>query len=263
MAARHTDSFSRLLKYFIILILAFLFILTGNGALKAFPSKMPFNQGEKLIYRAKWGFIPAGVAVIEVLPFENVYGIKSYHFVMQTKTTPQIDPLYTIRDRQDSYADAEMTRTLLYTKRSTGKHPRNIRVTFDWKKMTASYVNAGRPEKTVSITPGTFDSLGLIFVIRMHELKYGTVIEIPVTDGKKFVTARATVVRREKTIIGNKSYDTYVVIPDMESLDKVLGKKEEPKVKIWFTADEKKIPVKFQSKVSIGTFVFELISVTF
>jgi hypothetical protein len=31
-------------------------------------------------------------------------------------------------------------------------------------------------------------------------------------------------------------------------------------MKIWYTADERKMPVKIQTRVTVGSFVFELIS---
>jgi hypothetical protein len=101
-----------------------------------------------------------------------------------------------------------------------------------------------------------------LFVIRLHTLKEGEGLEIPVTDGKKLIATNARVDRREKVVIDGKPYDTYLVIPEMERLDKVFEKEREPDMKIWFTADEKKLPVKIQTKVAVGSFVFELISVT-
>ncbi len=99
---------------------------------------------------------------------------------------------YKVRERQDSYTDIPMTRTLQYRKKSTGNHPRDVVVTFDWKNRTATYASFGNAEKPVEILPGCFDPLALFFVIRTHRLKLGDVIEIPITDGKKCITVRAS-----------------------------------------------------------------------
>jgi hypothetical protein len=105
--------------------------------------------------------------------------------------------------------------------------------------------------------------LGLFFVIRMHRLKTGMVLEFTVTDGSTNYAVKATVLGMERLTIDGKAYDTFAVIPDMQRLENVFGKKEEPDLKIWFSADEKQVPVKIESKVIIGTFVFELVSTTF
>ena len=77
---------------------------------------IPFYPGEKLTFQVKWGFIPAGEAVLEVLPIETINGIESYHFSMTAKTYPFIDIFYKIRDKIDSYTNKEMTHSILYKK---------------------------------------------------------------------------------------------------------------------------------------------------
>ncbi len=216
-----------------------------------------------MVYEAKWGFIPAGEAVIEILPTVIIRGTKAYHFVMTVTTNSQIDMFYKIREQQDSYADIALTRTLEYQKKSTGKHPRDTVVTFNWEDKTTTYWGFGKAEVTVPVLPGSVDPLALFFVIRTHRLKVGEVIEIPVTNGKRCITVKATVTRRETITIGTNVHDTYLVIPDMERLEGILGKKGEPELMIWFSADEKQVPVKIKSKVAVGSFVFDLVSATF
>ncbi len=253
---------SRSPKIFATLLLTAIALSLSPYSTTAATQEVPFRPGEKCIYRASWGMITAGEAVIEVLPCKIYNGVRTYHFMMGTRTNAALDLIYKIRERQDSYPDIHMSRTLYYSKKSTGEHPRDVVVTFDWANMTATYTSFGQAEKPVSIKAGTFDPLSLFFVVRLHKLKEGDVLEIPVTDGKKLIATKARVDRREKLLIDGKSYDTYLVIPEMERLDKVFGKEREPDMKIWYTADEKKLPVKIQTKVAVGSFVFELISAT-
>ena len=240
----------------------FLLALIGYDEGGAVQKALPFNPGEKFIYQAKWSSIPAGEATIEVLPFETVSGVQAYHFVMETKTNATVDHFYRIRDREDSFADVKMTHTILYLKQALGKHPRDIKVTYDWQNMTVTRSNFGKTSKPIAILPGTFDPVALIFALRTKNFTAGDVLEIPVTDGTTCFVAKASVVRREWITAGGKRYDTNVVIPDMERLGKALERKDKPKLKIWFTANEKREPVKIESEAVIGTFVFELVSVT-
>ncbi|MCU0583805.1 MAG: DUF3108 domain-containing protein [Syntrophales bacterium] len=239
-------------------LLCALFGLCGLG--EAASKTLPFRQGERLVYRALWGFIPAGEAVIEVLPDAGVGGVRAHHFAMTTTTNSRVDLFYKIRERQDSYADTAMTRTLQYRKKSTGDHPRDVIVSYDWKNRTATYASFGNAEKPVEILPGSFDPLAIFFVIRTHRLEPGDVHEIPITDGKKCIVVKATVGSRETVTIDGTVYDTFPVVPDMERLQGVVPRKGDPSLKIWFTADERQVPVKIQSKVAVGSFVFELIS---
>ena len=168
-------------------------------------------------------FFPAGEAVIEVLPDASFNGQPAHHFVMSTSTNSQIDFFYKIRERQDSFTDLQVTRTLQYREKSTGDYPRDVVVLFDWTHMTATYTNFGQPEKPVTIQPGTFDPLSLIFAIRMYRLIPGDVLEIPVTDGKRVINVKAIVASRETVTIHHDVYDTLLVIPDMSRMEGIVS----------------------------------------
>jgi hypothetical protein len=43
-------------------------------------------------------------------------------------------------------------------------------------------------------------------------------------------------------------------------LENIVKKSETPQLRIWFSTDEKKIPLKIQSKVGIVSFIFEFVS---
>ena len=254
---------SRNLLWIITVLLCNLLVIAGGWERNAAARTLPFRQGERMVYRAMWGYIPAGEAVIEVLPTVTIDGSRAHHFSMTTTTNAQVDIFYKVRERQDSYTDISLAQTLQYRKKSAGNHPRDVVVNFNWKNRTATYASFGNAEKPVEILPGSFDPLALFFVIRTHSLRVGDVIEIPVTDGKKCITIKATVAGRETLSIDGKNYDTFLVIPDMDRLQGVVGKKGDPALKIWFSADERQMPVKIQSKVAVGSFIFELISATY
>ena len=248
-------------KYSIPIILVIWAVLAAAAAESAAAERIFTPEpGEKLVYRAKWFFIPAGEAVIEVLPKASFAGRPAYHFVMSTSTNPQIDFFYKIRERMDSFTDPEVTRSLQYQKKSTGDYPRDTVVSFDWKRMTATYANFGQAEKPIAIQPGTLDPLSLIFAIRTYRLIPGDILEIPVTNGIRVINTRAIVASRETVKIRRDVYETLLVIPDMSRLEGIVGGRGEPSIKIWFTTDERHLPVKIETRIAVGSFVFELIS---
>ncbi|MBW1942522.1 MAG: DUF3108 domain-containing protein [Deltaproteobacteria bacterium] len=248
--------------------LRFIFILTvlmafigltesTNGSENDFP----FHPGEKLTFQIKWAFIPAGEAVLEVLPSESMNGVKSYHFAMTVKTYAYIDPFYKVRDRIDAYADEEMTHSMLYKKRKEGKSKRDVVVNFNWETKEAQYSNFGKKREPVSLLPGSFDPLSVFYAFRLHDLNEDTEIEKPVTDGKKCVIGKARVLKREKVRVVSGQYDTYLVEPDIEHIGGVFEKTKNARLQIWVTADKRCIPVKIKSRVIVGSFVGELISI--
>ncbi len=251
----------------IVLVLIFYFSQPGvrTAPSVGVPAQrvFPFEPGERLVYKGRWFFIPAGEAVLEVLPDASFNGHAAHHFVMSVSTNSLIDLIYRIRERQDSYTDPKVTRTLQYRIKNTGDYPRDSVVFFDWGRMMATYVNYDKPERQVAIQPGTFDPLSLVFAIRMHRLIPGDVLEFPVCDGTSVIHSTAIVASRETVTIGRDAYDTLLVIPDISRVENIWSGSGEPSLRIWLTSDERHLPVKVESRIAVGSFVFELVSADF
>jgi hypothetical protein len=251
--------------------------------LQAASSHKAFFPGEKLKFRLKWGFIPAGEAVLEVLPIEIIDGIESYHFVMTARTNAFIDAFYKYRSRIDAYADTDMTRSIMYRKIvEARKKIREVVVNFDWEKSEVQYhgvkkytddavktsgkknlMNRGSiRESLIAVLPGSFDPLSVFYYSRSIPLNENTYIQRPVSDGKKCIMGAAKVKRREKVRLASGTYDTYLIEPSLEHLEGVFEKSKKAKIQLWLTNDEHRIPVKLKSKIVIGSFTGELISFT-
>ena len=84
------------------------------GAPHASDNRLPFHPGEKMIFQLRWGFIPAGEAVLEVLPLETLDGARTHHFVLTARTNKFADFFYRVRQRIDAYADVGLHHSLLY-----------------------------------------------------------------------------------------------------------------------------------------------------
>lgn len=249
-------------KLILTLTLTVLLTTIGfSGITNADKDNFPFSPGEKLTFRVKWAFISAGEAVLEILPMETMNGAKSFHFVLTAKTYPFVDLFYKVRDRIEAYTDEKMTHSILYKERKEGKRKRRVVVNFNWERREAQRSNFGEKREPILIMPGTFDLLSIFYAFRLHDLKENMELEKPVTDGKKCVLGRAKVVKRETVKVASGTYDTYLVEPDLEHIGGVFKKSKDAKLQIWVTADSRRVPVKIKSKVIVGSFVGELISV--
>ena len=244
----------------ILLFIASVALIIFSPLTRAANVQIPFSPGEKLTLKVRWAFIPAGEVQLEILPFEMVNGVKSYHFAMTARTYPIVDPFYKVRDRVDAYTDVDMTHSLLYKKNQQGKSKRNVVVNFDWEKREAQYSNFEERREPVSISPGSFDPLSVFYAFRLFELKEGVRIKAPVTDGKKFVNGEAMVLKKEKIYVADAWYETYLVEPDLKHIGGIFKKSKNAKLRIWVTADERRMPIKIKSKVAVGSFVAELVS---
>lgn len=221
---------------------------------------VPFKTGEKVTFRIRWFFVPAGEATIELLPSADFNGNNAYHFLLTARTTEFADIFYKVRDRIESYTDVNMTHSIFYKRRHHAGSKKQVNVNFDWEKRQAQYVRLDKGEKRVpiSIPPGTFDPLSVFFAFRLHNLSEKKEITIPVTDGKKMVLGKLSVVKREVVTVDGIAYDTFLVEPELGEIGGIFEKSKDAKLQIWVTADRRRIPVMIRSKVVVGSFVAEL-----
>ncbi len=246
---------------FLVLVLVLVLVTPRMVSSTAPPVPPPFLPGEKLDFVLRWEFVNAGAATLEVMPFSVVDGVPAYHFVMTARTNNVIDVFYKVRDRIDTYTDTDMDHSLLYKKRQReGGHKRDIVVRFDWEKEIARYTNFGKPKPPVKLMPGSFDPLSAFYYVRFLDMEPGKTITRPVTDGKKNVMGKVTVVRRETITVEAGTFDTFLIEPDIEHIGGVFEKSEDAKIEVWVTADHRKMPVRIRSKVVVGSFVGELVS---
>lgn len=225
---------------------------------------MPFAPGETLEYVLRWENVPAGSATLQVMPHTTVNGEPAHHFVMTVRSNRFIDLFYKVRDRIDAYADMEMTHTLHYQKKQhEGRHKRDEIVIFDWDNNRAHYSNFGHPEAPIDLFDGSFDPLSAFYFTRTTPFVVGNDLQRPVTDGKKNVIGRLSVLGRETITLQNgRTYDTYRVEPEMRHIGGVFKEDKDARIEIWVTADHRRIPVRIRSKVVIGHFIGELVAAT-
>jgi hypothetical protein len=242
-------------------------LLTGALALWALcgaatenPDHVPFQAGERLVFQVRWAFVPAGEAVLEVLPAETIANREARHFALTARTLPYIDPFYKVRTHIDAYTDMPMTHSILYRKRQEGKSRKEVVVTFDQAKLEARYADFGKTREAIPIQPGSFDPLSVFYAFRWHTLEEGASIEKAVCDGKKCVLGKAHVIKRERITVPGGTYDTYLVEPDLEHIGGVFKRIRKAKLQIWVTADHRRIPVRIESAVAVGSFVAELVA---
>lgn len=222
---------------------------------------MPFAPGERLRFHLRWTVVPAGKAIMEVLPMKAIDGTPVYHFRLTAKSNAFVDIFYKVRDRIDAYASTDMTHAVRYHhKQHEGETRRDVKVEFDWKKEKARYSD-GKTNKKIDIIPGTFDPLSVFYYTRMLKYKENDVIECPVSDGKKCVYGVAHIVKKEIITTLSGTYETFLIEPDLKHVGGVFEKDKNAKIKLWVTADERRIPVKIASKVAIGSFVGELTAI--
>jgi hypothetical protein len=214
-----------------------------------------FNPGEKLHYIIFLAEYPAGEVTFEVKPMAALSSIPAYHFLMTAKISPVLDEFLLLGDRVESYADIGMTHALLYKEHNDGASQQDITVIFDWKKNEAQYCIGRKKYMPVSLVSGSFDPLSVLYALRLIDLKRNYKISKPVSNGLQCVVVKASVIGKQKVRVARGEYDTYMVellLGEFSALFKGTT------MKLWISADARRLPVKIVCEFPIGEIMAEL-----
>jgi hypothetical protein len=132
-----------------------------------------------------------------------------------------------------------------------GKHRRDKEVVFDRAGGKAIYINHLKPEtKEFDVPESIYDPLSAFYRVRNMDLKVGSSVYVPVFDSKRVWNVEVKVLGRERVRVPAGTFDTIKIKPLMES-EGIFSRKGE--IYIWVTDDEKKVPVKLNSEVAVGS----------
>ena len=236
---------------------AFLFLLFLVANAK---TSLPFVSGERLEYEMKWGFFPVGYATMEVSQNESSEGNNSFLVNFSVRTNSFADTFYKVRTSITSQLDSSFSSTLSYTKsQREGSTRREIQVDYDYEKGECRYVLNGSNPQVLSIPGPCFDPLSIAYYFRVHPIEPDSIKELPVCDGKKF---REVLVRSGSSKMMSLPAGKISVIetvPAMENLGGVFNKSPDGLLKVWYSNDDRRIPVKVSSKVVVGSFTATLV----
>lgn len=114
---------------------------------------------------------------------------------------------------------------------------------------------------TLDFTDPIQDILTVIYFVRTQRLQPGQTFDVPLTDNNQVYRCSVAVVERKriKTILG--PVDAVRVEPAIFGDDRVI--RSRGTLSIWVTDDARRIPVKAQLKVPIGTFDITLKRVSY
>ena len=208
---------------------------------------LPFGPGESATFELGYGMIKAGEATISVEGLVDYFGQKSIHYRTRARSNGFVDAFYKVRDQADSYADADSLFSRYFNKHlREGNYERDVEIHFDQIHGVAYYPD-GRESEAPS---GTHDVLTGFFRVRTMPLEIGSTMKMPAHGDKRLYELEVRVLRREKikTIFGK--VDCIVVQPVMteEGLFNHQGD-----LHVWFTDDERRIPVLMKAEVPIGS----------
>ena len=224
------------------------------AAAKRTPQAVPFAAGETLTYDVSWSsYLTAGSATLSVKEKKPSYGSDAYYIVAEGRPTTLVSKLYDLYYKADTLLDVY---TLLPQRGSIfsqeGKRQRMKVTMFDHVKKRAQYEVQTRTvvKKDLAIPAYSQDAIGAIYVLRAIPLKQGDKFSIPVCDGGQSYKLEINVGAIETVKTGIGAVRAWKITPVLPAANAGGARR----LTLWVSEDARKLPVRMQAQLAVGSF---------
>ena len=235
------------MKFYIIKIISISLILGYNLIF----SKIPFKDGEKLIYDLDFRIFSAGEATFEI-NLDSLNGKEVYKISIKMKTNSFLDRFYKIRNNLNIWVDKFQLHLLKIDKKiREKKYKKKFSATINVSDSTA-IVN----DKIISLPTMVMDPTAAIYYYRTLDFKIGNKYNFTSYDSGKIKDVELIVKKDKKISVPAGNFNCFELIPsskDGKSLFKNNGK-----MKIWISKDDRHLPVKIEQNTNVGKIVLNL-----
>jgi hypothetical protein len=203
-----------------------------------------FSKGETLDFTLEFLSIDAGTARMTIAPQSD--NASHYQITSVAESTAGFSRVYRVRDELESIVKRNNFSTTMYRKKlSEGSKVKD-------ETTTVASGRATRKDKQIAVPEPVFDPLSILFYFRMLPLAAGKKFDVPViADGKLYTLGvEMTGTQRITTPLG--TFDALVVEPKSEMAGGVF-RDEKNKMTIWYSADDRHLPLRIKSELKFGS----------
>lgn len=238
--------------FFITLFLNFVTFAGGNQKSNDELRKVgnnAFTVGEKLTFDVKYGFVTAGVAVMQIPKIRRISGRNAYHITFEVNTVPSFDWIYKVRDRYETYLDVEGLFPWRFEQHiREGGYKRDFAAFFDQRRGKAKTT-----EGEYDIPKYVNDIVSAFYLARTFDysdMKKSDRIHLQNFYKDKVYDLDVRYLGKETIEVPAGKFDCIIVEPLVQEGGLF---KSEGNIIIWLTDDSLKVPVKVKTKVVIGS----------
>jgi hypothetical protein len=213
-----------------------------------------FAVGERLIFDVNYGMVTAGEAFMSIPRTDSLAGRKTFRVEFGVNSLPSFSWIYRVEDRYLTFIDVEAIAPLRFEQHiREGSYSRDFTANFDQMRHVARTSEGEYP-----IPPYVHDILSAFYYARTVDFTGFAVGDTIGLHNFYKDTSHELAVRflgRQELDVAAGTFKTIVVEP----LVKEGGLfKSEGRIVIWLSDDERKLPVRVNTKVLIGSIDVEL-----
>lgn len=217
----------------------------------------PIQRNEVLTYTIEWRLAHAGNAKLSWSPSNGGWASQ-----LHLESAGLVSRLFKVDNNYSSLMNERLCIVSSVLKANEGSRRRETTATFDAARRKASYVERDLVKNIAvsresDIRQCEHDVIGALYQLRTLHLEPGRSVEIPVSDGKKAISAKIEAQERE-TI--KTDFGTYKTIRYEAYLMNGALYRRRGRLFIWLTDDERRLPVQIRVRMPfyIGTVTLQL-----
>jgi len=97
-----------------------------------------------------------------------------------------------------------------------------------------------------------------MYALRLLDLKGMRKISKPVSNGLDCIVVQAKVIGKQRVRVESGEYDTYIVETQLAGFSEIFDNISKATVKLWISADARRLPVRIVCALPVGSFKAEL-----
>lgn len=227
-------------------------------ALRAPQPGYTFPQKQTLNYSVDWRVFPAGITAFHLEADGDTERV-----TVTADSIGAVNLLYRVSDKFQSAFNRKTGCSANFNKQAIEGHRQvNTDLRFDYQQKKAvldekNLVKGTSKHQEVAIPECVTDSLSAIFYAASQPMQIGQSFEFPLGDASHSVSVTMKVEGKEEVRTPSGAYQAIRVEPTADS--GVV--KNRGQIWIWYTDDERHIPVQMRARLFWGTITFHLTSI--
>jgi len=220
---------------------------SGTGEVLPAPRRA-IRAGEYLRFSVRYGIVSAGEAILEIPQVRQWHGRPVFTLVARAESNKFFSAFYKVRNRIESFWDTTgFYSRRFYENRREGGYREQNEILFDYDRGEAVYSKDGQ---AIAIPPQCQDALSSFYFTRTQALPIGGSVIFDYHASHKSQPIEVRVLGRQRVDTPAGKFDCVVIEPILRAGGIF---KNEGRLVIWLTDDDRRMPVMMRSKVTVGS----------
>ena len=218
---------------------------------------VPFGSGETLVYTVAWLKIEGGEMTLRTARETTSDGVPVHRMTLVATSNDYVSKFYPVRDLYETWVDARDFQPLRFEKHAReGRYESDEVEEFDLARRIGSW----REDRT-PLPERVQDIISSFYFLRAQPLVIGQDVRIDMFSRGKVYKLKAAVLEKERVETEAGVFDAFKLQPQLRE-NETDEDRNRGKLFLWFSDDERRLPVMAKTLMPIGSVTARLRKIT-